>query len=70
MHIYKIIWIVRPFWLVHSVLNFHSTMKHENDLRALIDGLQVVRIYSFIKEIKLFKRTSYIVFLFVILLKK
>ena len=42
-------------------------MKHEKDVRDGIDCLQVVRIYSFMKEIKLYnyKRASYIVALYV-----
>ena len=44
---------------------FHSAMKHENDVSDLIGCLQVVRIYSFTKEIKFYTRASYIVFLFV-----
>ena len=39
-----------------------SAMKHVSDI---IDSLQVVRIYSFLKEIKLFMCALYIVFLFV-----
>ena len=30
-----------------------------------VGGLQVLRIYNFIKEIKVYRRASYIVFLFV-----
>ena len=44
---------------------FHNAKKHENDVSDVISCLQVVTIYSFMKEIKLFIRTSYIVFLFV-----
>ena len=33
---------------------FHSAMKHENDVSNMVGCLQVVRIYSFIKEIKNF----------------
>ena len=41
-------------------------MKHENYMSDSIGCLQVVRIYSFIsEEIKVYKRASYIVFLFV-----
>ena len=40
-------------------------MKHENDVSNIAYSLQVVRIYSFIKEIKVFLRALYIVFLFV-----
>ena len=44
---------------------FHSAMKHENDVSNVIGCLQIVRIYSFMKEIKVYIRASYIVFLFV-----
>ena len=44
---------------------FHSEMKHENDVSNMVGCLQVVRIYSFKKEIKVNLRASYIVFLFV-----
>ena len=44
---------------------FHSAIKHENDVNDMIGCLRVLRIYSFMKEIKLYKRVSYIVFLFV-----
>ena len=40
-------------------------MKYEWDVSDMIDCLQVVRIYSFMKEIKLYKRASYIDFLVV-----
>ena len=43
----------------------HSTMKHENDVSYMIGCLQVVITYSFMKEIKLYIRASYIIFLFV-----
>ena len=39
-------------------------MKHENDVSDIIDCLQVDKIYSVIKEIELYKRALYIVFLF------
>ena len=42
---------------------FHSALKPENHVSDMI-GCQVVRIYSFMKEIKLYIRTLYIVFLF------
>ena len=42
---------------------FHSAMKHENNVCSMVGCLQVVRIYSFIKEIKL--HVSYIVFVLV-----
>ena len=40
-------------------------MKHENDVSYMVDYLQIVRSYSFIREMKLNIRVSYIVFLFV-----
>ena len=46
-------------------VRFNSAMKHKNDVRNLVGCLQVVRIYSLMKEIKVYKRASYMVFLFV-----
>ena len=45
---------------------FHSAIKHENDVRNMVSclQLQMVRIYSVMKEAKL-TRASYIVFLIV-----
>ena len=40
---------------------YNSAMKHEK----LLDCLQVVRIYSFMKEMIVYTRVSHIVFLFV-----
>ena len=40
-------------------------MKHENDVCNMVGRLQVVRIYSFMKEIKVYISALYIVFLFV-----
>mgnify|MGYP001794487453 CR=1 FL=1 len=40
-------------------------MKHKNDLSDITVSLQIVRIYGFVKDIKLYKRALYIVFLFV-----
>ena len=41
-------------------------MKHKNDVSNMVGYLiQVMRIYSFMKEIKVYIRTSYIIFLFV-----
>ena len=39
---------------------FHSAMKHENDVRKMVGCLKVIRIYSFMKEIKVYPRASYI----------
>ena len=44
---------------------FHGAMKRENDVTNRVGSLQVVRIYSFMKEIKLYIRPLYIVFFFV-----
>ena len=44
---------------------FHSAMKQENDVSNIVGCLQAVRIYSFMKEIKVYIRASYIIFLFV-----
>ena len=51
--------------LVGLEVCFHTAVKHENDVNDTIGCLQVVRIYSFMKEIKLCIGASYIVFLFV-----
>ena len=51
--------------LIGQQVCFHSAMKHKNDASNLIGYLQVVRIYSFMKEIKLYILASYIVLLFV-----
>ena len=40
-------------------------MKHENDVSNMVGSLQVVRIYSFMKETKVYINASFIVFLFV-----
>ena len=40
-------------------------MKQENDVNNMVGCLQVVRIYSFMKEIKLYIRALFIVFPFV-----
>ena len=57
----KEIWIVRAFWLVNkSVFISLWTTKMSN----VVGNLQVVRMYSFMKEIKVYIRASYIVFLF------
>ena len=52
--------------LIGQQVCFHSAMKHENDVSDMIGCLQVVRIYSFMKERKLYIHASYIVFLFVV----
>ena len=33
---------------------FYSAMKHENDVSDMISSLQFIRVYSFMKEIKLY----------------
>ena len=40
-------------------------MKHENDASNVVGCLQVVRIYSFIKEIKVYTGASQVVVFFV-----
>ena len=40
-------------------------MEHENDVSSMVDYLQVVSIYIFVREIKLDIRIAYIVVLFV-----
>ena len=42
---------------------FRSDMKHENDLNNMVGCLQAVRIYSFMREMELYIRASYIVFI-------
>ena len=44
---------------------FYSAIKHKNDVSTMVGCLQVVRIYSFMKEIKVYIRASYVVFVFV-----
>ena len=51
--------------LISLQVCFHSAMKHENDVSNMVDCLQVVRFYSFKKEMKVYKPTLYIVFFFV-----
>ena len=46
-------------------MSLHIAMEHENDVSNMVGCRQVVRIYSFMSEIKLHIRTSYIVVLFV-----
>ena len=41
------------------------SMKHENDVTHIIGSLQVVKTYSFMKEIELYLRALCVVFLFV-----
>ena len=55
---YKIIWIVRAFWLVYK---WYEARKWREQYGWLF--FQVVRIYSFMNEIKVCIRASYIVFL-------
>ena len=52
-------------FLIGLQVCFYSAMKHENDVYNMVGCLQVVRIYSFMKEIKVYIRALYIVFLFV-----
>ena len=50
--------------LIGQEMCFHSVMKHENDVSNVVSCLQVVKIYSFMKEIKVYIRALHIVFLF------
>ena len=59
-----IIWIVHAFWLVYKCIFIDSVMKHENNLSIMVGCLQVVSVYSFMKEIKAYKHALIIVFLF------
>ena len=52
--------------LIGLQVSFHSAMKHENDESNMVRCLQFVRIYSFMKEIKVYLRVSYIVVFFVL----
>ena len=40
-------------------------MKHESDVNDMVGFIQVVKICSFMKEIKVYIRASYVLFLFV-----
>ena len=40
--------------LIGQQVCFHSAMKHKNDVNNMIGFLQVVKMYSFMKEIKLY----------------
>ena len=51
--------------LIGLQVYFHSDMKHENGVSNVAGCLHVVRIYSFMKEIKVYTHASYIVSLFV-----
>ena len=44
---------------------FHTAVKHENDFSDMFGCLQVVRIYSFMKEVKLFICALYTIFFLV-----
>ena len=59
-------WKVHAFWLVYKCLQvcFYSAMKHEDDVSKYGWLSLVVRNYSFMTEIKIYIRASYIVFLF------
>ena len=50
--------------LIGLQVYFLSAMKHDNNVIDMVGCLQVVRIYSFMEEIKLCIRASYIVFFF------
>ena len=49
--------------LICQQVRFHSAMKHENDVTHIIGSLQVVKTYSFMKEIELYLRALCVVFL-------
>ena len=49
--------------LIGLQVSFHSAMKHGNDVSNMAGCLQVVKIYSFMREIKIYIHASYIVFL-------
>ena len=62
-HLYlKIFWIVRAFWLVYKCV-FMALWSTKMTWQYGWLCLQVVRSYSFVKEIKVYIRASYIVFL-------
>ena len=44
---------------------FRIAMKHENDVSNMFGCLQVVKIYSFMKEMKVYIHASYIAFVLV-----
>ena len=46
--------------LIDKQLSFYSTMRRKNDVSDIIGCLQVVRIYIFMNEIKLYISTSYL----------
>ena len=48
--------------LIGLQVRFYSAMKHENEVSNMVGCLQVVRIYSFMKQIKVYIRAKYIVF--------
>ena len=62
---YKIFWIARPFWLVYQCFLIALWKKKMTWAICMVCCLQVVRIYSFMKEIRLYKPASCIVILFV-----
>ena len=51
--------------LIGQEVCFRSAMKHENDVSIEVGCFQVARIHYFMKEIIVYIRASYIVFLFV-----
>ena len=58
-----IVWIVRVFWLVNKFVFIAQWSTKMKWTIFLVGYLQVVRIYNFMKEIKVYIRASYIVFL-------
>ena len=58
-----ILYIMDSTWILTGQhVCFHSAMKYKNDLTDMIGCILVVRIYSFIKEIKIYVHALYIVF--------
>ena len=51
--------------LIGQQVCFRSVIQHENDVSDMIGCLKVVRIYNFMKELKVYIPALYIVFLFV-----
>ena len=52
------------FVLIGLEVCFHSANKHENDVSNLVGCLQVVRIYNFMVEVKVYICASYNVIVF------
>ena len=48
---------------------FYNVMKHENKVSNMVGSLQVLRIYIFMKEIKLYTYVLHITMVFLLILK-